>query len=431
MDYGNNNKKKRKGVPATISVNESDAIARGSVERSNIQMTHRYGAAALPAAKTQSNSSDRIRAAYACYDAKLGNRTSNQKHVLKNRATKKREKQDQNMFNVPPRLQVHGASSIHDNSIVFVNGNKDNSPLAPNIDNPKKKSIVILSVSQGDLRATQRHLSDPSKGLVCRPSKSSDLDEALSFMLVPRMSALTRTHCFKHRSETKLICEALDAMELKCKASTVRGSKIVLEEDQDKYVCTGTQPRRAAPGVEPIHYILNKVEHHHALTILKLFKRIEHLFEEWSDTRQIGIVHAAMNLIDAPTFTIPGTASPARIFGGIAWGRNVYLSSHKDKDFTYSAITIHIKDCEYDLDNRVVAYFCFRKLGIAVPLRPGDVLFFNPQDEHCISSRCHPEDNIYCISFYLKSANIGLNDNSIELMPKERFCLNHFNDKMI
>ena len=33
--------------PATISGNESDAIARGSEEHSNIQMTHRYGAAAL------------------------------------------------------------------------------------------------------------------------------------------------------------------------------------------------------------------------------------------------------------------------------------------------------------------------------------------------------------------------------------------------
>ena len=68
-------------------------------------------------------------------------------------------------------------------------------------------------------------------------------------------------------------------------------------------------------------------------------------------------------------------------------------------------------------------FFFFPSLGIVVPLRPGDVLFFNPRVHHCVSSRCHNADDMYALSLYLKSDNIGLHDNSIELLPIEQFYL--------
>jgi hypothetical protein len=37
-----------------------------------------------------------------------------------------------------------------------------------------------------------------------------------------------------------------------------------------------------------------------------------------------------------------------------------------------------------------------------------------------ISSRCKDEDDIYCISFYLKSNLIGGNDNSLPLNKKQK-----------
>jgi len=49
---------------------------------------------------------------------------------------------------------------------------------------------------------------------------------------------------------------------------------------------------------------------------------------------------------------------------------------------------------------------------VAVALRPGDFLLFNPHEPHSISSRCNREDDVYIISSYLETAVVGFNDNS-------------------
>ena len=91
---------------------------------------------------------------------------------------------------------------------------------------------------------------------------------------------------------------------------------------------------------------------------------------------------------------------------------NIYLNYHNDKDFTFSAVMLCMKR-KYEVEDNVVGHLFFPSLGIVVPLRPGDVLFFNPRIHHCVSSRCNNADDIYCLSLYLKSDNIGKHDNSI------------------
>jgi hypothetical protein len=66
----------------------------------------------------------------------------------------------------------------------------------------------------------------------------------------------------------------------------------------------------------------------------------------------------------------------------------------------------------YQNDDWIVCYFAFPQIGIAAALQPGDILMFNPQEPHCISLRCNKDDNIYCISSYLKTQVGRLNDNS-------------------
>jgi hypothetical protein len=105
---------------------------------------------------------------------------------------------------------------------------------------------------------------------------------------------------------------------------------------------------------------------------------------------------------------------------------NVFLQAHEDNDFTYSAVSPHMRS-PYLLNDCPVVHFSFPRLGIAIPLRPGDVLFFNPKEPHCISSRSHEEDNVYCLSLYLKSSNIGLNNNSIPLTPSQASLLAEYN----
>ena len=74
----------------------------------------------------------------------------------------------------------------------------------------------------------------------------------------------------------------------------------------------------------------------------------------------------------------------------------------------------------YDLNNDVIMYFCFPTLGIAIPLRPGDYLMFNPLIPHCILSQCKHKDDIICLTMYLKTAIVGLNDNSLPLTPSQK-----------
>ena len=61
----------------------------------------------------------------------------------------------------------------------------------------------------------------------------------------------------------------------------------------------------------------------------------------------------------------------------------MYLNSHFDRYFTFSAGTIRTKEA-YTPDQKIVAYFAFPLLGIAVPLWAGDD-FFLTHKNHTVS----------------------------------------------
>ena len=94
-----------------------------------------------------------------------------------------------------------------------------------------------------------------------------------------------------------------------------------------------------------------------------------------------------------------------------------------DEDFFYSLTTIASKhglqlDIDrYSMDAEVCNYFTFAEQGIAVALRPGDMLIFNPMYHHCLSSRTHLYEtkDVFCLLLYLKTAIVGKNDNSLPL----------------
>jgi hypothetical protein len=76
---------------------------------------------------------------------------------------------------------------------------------------------------------------------------------------------------------------------------------------------------------------------------------------------------------------------------------------------------------QYNLHAEGSNYFVFPEKGIAVALRPGDMLIFNPKYHHCLLSCTYAYQNkdVYSLSLYLKSAVIRKNDNSIPLNDKE------------
>ncbi len=67
---------------------------------------------------------------------------------------------------------------------------------------------------------------------------------------------------------------------------------------------------------------------------------------------------------------------------------------------------------KYEVDDEIVVYFCFPTLGVAIPLRPGDYLIFNPIP-HCVSSRCNHTQDVLLVMMYLKTGVVGLNNNDL------------------
>ncbi len=93
------------------------------------------------------------------------------------------------------------------------------------------------------------------------------------------------------------------------------------------------------------------------------------------------------------------TKSSRKYYGGLAFGCNVFLLCHTDKDVTMSNVQVFVNEKEtYHIDNAVVVYFCFLTLGVAVQLRPGDYLMFNSLVPHCVSYRCNNRDDVIVLS---------------------------------
>jgi hypothetical protein len=74
---------------------------------------------------------------------------------------------------------------------------------------------------------------------------------------------------------------------------------------------------------------------------------------------------------------------------------------------------------------KVSNYFTFPEQGVAVALRPGDMLLFNPLYHHCLSSRTtsYQNDDVFCLSLYLKTAIVGKNDNALPITEREKLIL--------
>ena len=105
----------------------------------------------------------------------------------------------------------------------------------------------------------------------------------------------------------------------------------------------------------------------------------------------------------------------------LAMSRNVALSLHKDHDASLSAVAVyrHEDVCQrkgtfHRRRSPILKYFTFG-CGISIGLRSGDVLIFNPQIDHCISTNTEEcrQSGVMTTSHYYKTSVIGLNDNDI------------------
>ncbi len=200
-----------------------------------------------------------------------------------------------------------------------------------------------------------------------------------------------------------------------------RSSRIGIQ-CQETYACVGGAAKRGGRGIEEIHHAVRDMEVMNQNEVHRLVTGVEQCFREYMPSDAIYQVQRGIEVAGVPLFSTPN-GKTSKIYQAFACAKNVYLSAHVDRDYTFSAVMV-LKEGEYGLDDEVVAYFNFPRLGVSIPLRPGDLLFFDPSEYHMISSRCKDEDDIYCISFYLKSNLIGGNDNSSTLNEEQKEHLN-------
>ena len=233
------------------------------------------------------------------------------------------------------------------------------------------------------------------------------------FILIPRNDSINKmTHVLK-------TITSLYALDKGKSAPEKRGNtRIPVAEDDGQYTTVGLKPSRGHTGITESWP--KKLDKDDQDAIIKLMTRCEEAAKGYLPSNEIRGLKFAQLLGEWQE--INGVASHP-IWGSLACGKNYYLNLHTDDDFFYSLTTIASEGglCQnidrYKMHTEVCNYFTFAEHGIAVALRPGDMLIFNPLYHHCLSSRTslYETQDVFCLSLYLKTAVIGKNDNSLPI----------------
>ena len=222
----------------------------------------------------------------------------------------------------------------------------------------------------------------------------------------------------------KILFDSLEKCTRLRKNSLKRGKnrRIFGDNEPPMYCCAGLQASRTG-GVDDHPAYLSSLSGTDWCSIMKMMHWAENCFESIVDYNILSHIRAARAAVPFKTMSAPNDKfenckppAPAKYFGGVAFGCNVYLQCHRNQDFTLSIAQIHLKGLDkYSANDKIVVYFCFPTIGVAVALRPGDFLLFDATIPHCISLQSHKNDSIMCVSMYLKTAFVGMSDNSITL----------------
>ena len=335
------------------------------------------------------------------------------------RRNKKEKKQKECLIPViiPGKLATHihmwSDDDLKDITLVFDGGVDGNPPISA----PADMTWTSLRINDGELYVADT--MDDSKGLIYPVSHGVS-----PFMRLPRKAALSITK-MDDIKENKSFCTALHSGAQAQRGPLKRGkSKLVFTDGKfaDKYGCIGVQVNRGAKGVRGESYHVDKMPVKDWNVIVEMIRRVEKAFRSCANTEDIQHIERVSELLQFQKMVAKTSMKEpifADIYQGVAFGENVFLECHDDEDFARSIVMVQMDNHQCGPKDRVVAYFCFPRLGIAVALRPGDLLIFNALEPHAISSRCHKSDKLLCISMYLKTAVVGLNDNDLKLTEKQ------------
>ena len=259
---------------------------------------------------------------------------------------------------------------------------------------------------------------DTTEGAVFRNDENR-----IVFILVPRRCSLDSLSSYA-ADDIKML-ETYQKLSPKSKRGTAKPF-----ETRFKCCNSGFNANRGGRGIVCSKNCRDE-EAFHTKQLKYLCGRSQRLMGQFLPTQDL----RALSNVKAinPFSTLAGSDSES-IFPTASMSVDYCSAAHVDIDFFYSLLAIrsvlNASDYSYQANTDdlppVAQHFVFPTVGIAVALRPGDHLIFNPKIPHCCSEKLieYTDHRVHLCAFYLKTAIIGMNDNSKPLTSSQEQCNN-------
>jgi hypothetical protein len=247
-----------------------------------------------------------------------------------------------------------------------------------------------------------------------------------AFILIPRQRSLNNAHRNTFTEE--------NALRHLMNSLTNKNRGLARKAICDKYITIGYHALRNKPGIEPTKLQGLQCQNEYN-TLLNMVSRAEHVAGSVLPKEVKTAFEVTKEICSIPGLKKIGTGNATKketsLWPSVAVSYDYVSNAHDDKDFFLSMLNIVTtegnKNGKYTMHMPIAQYFVFPEIGLAVALRPGDQLLFNPLFYHCISTKefTNYEQHVYVASYYLKTAIVGWNNNSIpvdEQLENQYLC---------
>ena len=248
------------------------------------------------------------------------------------------------------------------------------------------------------------------------------------FILVKRIDAL------QHNNNGRADYETLEWLMKHNNNVNVRGT--AKSGFSEKYVTVGAHGSHFEKGMH-IKKLSGKNKEFHEPYLKKWFGRVKKIAKEYLPFGLLSRLSISKFIVDdnmtydykeekrCEENEIPKSIwakMPKSIWASMASSYNYVSPVHSDNDSFLSCLTTTLYPnaeprngrYQYPHHCKICCYFCLPGVNTAIALRPGDVLFFNPLQKHCLSQRTveYLDEKLYCSAFYLTTKQISSNNNT-------------------
>ena len=251
-------------------------------------------------------------------------------------------------------------------------------------------------------------------------------------ILIPRHASTGQRMMGKDGDMQKTLFKMFGELEQRNIRSAIRknGARRVMMPDgkDSNYLVIGTAPKRNGRGIRQCMKGLDEEDMQlYMMVFATWYRRVEHCANKYLPSHLRKLLKTVGEMCNHENMPL-GNNHHSKVWPALAVGRNIFLNVHTDADYFWTLMSVVTDECP-TTDSPIICYMCFPTLGIAVALRNGDLLLFNPLIPHCVSTRCDCTKEAYCVSMYMKSLLVGGSDNSKVLSEKDeevaKFVLNN------